>query len=295
MTIRKKIGSILLLFVTGLLTLSLLSIALFLTYKLIRDSTPFTFWQPAVIKSASAAPTDVMTNNIVVDHGNNKYKNEKQVSQSNVSATVEFKDKVKAELLAELRGDLKNENQPDKKEDKTHESVANAMTAIGTAVAVIALILTIGTYFFELKQREISRLVHEEELRAKEHRDYKLLISELAKAKIFAMRYVFETTEIPDTRMAITSEICFYMELLLSGKSETRYQAFDKLIDYLYTEEGYLSNSLIGIRDFMQSCCRYHENHPDNNTSALHVHNIANGAWTNIFDAVQIKAYKENA
>lgn len=140
------------------------------------------------------------------------------------------------------------------KEDNTKDAVANAMTAIGTAVAVIALLLAVGTSWFAAKQKTLDELIDRQRLIFDEQQLRFDLVAALAKAKLAVQSWV-STASDSNAKIVHLLEITSALELLMADDPTVRLQGFGLLVKYPWTG---FEPELEPIKDYTEACQLFH-------------------------------------
>lgn len=145
------------------------------------------------------------------------------------------------------------------------DAIANTMTAVATAVGVIALILAIGTSWFATKQKELGDLITRQ---SKEFEDKERVLDEiialqarrthlavlLSQAKRAAYVWVSANSE-SDAKAMMAAEIAANLEFLLSEDVGIRKLAFDRLTTYPWADD---EPNLAPVRQYTEACHLFH-------------------------------------
>lgn len=159
------------------------------------------------------------------------------------------------------------------KDDNTKDAVANAMTAIGTAVAVIALLMAVGTSWFAAKQKELDSQIQIMRTVLQDHQHRLDLVASLSRAKLAVQCWVSTASE-SDAKILYQLEIIPALELLLADDVNVRRQGFGLLINYPWTGG---EPELESVKDFTEACQIFHGR--DNPRTAM----LRPNQWCRIF------------
>ncbi len=140
------------------------------------------------------------------------------------------------------------------KEDNTKDAVANAMTAIGTAVAVIALLLAVGTSWFAAKQKTLDELIDRQRLIFDEQQLRLDLVAALVTAKLAVQSWVVNESG-SQTSIYRALEINSALELLMADDASVRQHGFGLLVNYPWTG---LEPELESLKDYTEACQLFH-------------------------------------
>lgn len=271
------------------LTLLLFCITVILVFRLIGDVFTVVVASPDSVKST--VPDVVSTES-------NSFSEKKKVldAKSSPKTTSKLLSQ-KEEIIKELKLEIEqNKNLINKSDDNTKDTVSNAMTAIGTAVAVLVLVLSMGTFYVETKQHQLKNLFDEEKERANQHLLYQNLQTKLAKAKLQTVIWVAANSK-SETTTILALEIGFYLELLMSHDYKIRFFAFERLLDF-FSRIKIMTPALIEIRDFTQECRRYHQAIMNTRTFENCLPSeeyVLPGAWCEIFNSNEVAAYRKKS
>jgi pimeloyl-ACP methyl ester carboxylesterase len=175
------------------------------------------------------------------------------------------------------------------RDDGTSNSVANAMTAVGTAVAAVTLILSVGTTWFALKLKEVDGLTAGlrkkdetygralEAIRAE--RDERERVGDLLESARIALRHWVDQRSAVSQRHSHYSNLAAHLGMLQSKSEERRLNAFAELIKYLPARSGTL---LQPVEQYSFACHVLHGG--EDNT---------HGLWCRVFSEVERAAYVE--
>jgi hypothetical protein len=174
------------------------------------------------------------------------------------------------------------------KEDNTKDAVANAMTAIGTAVGVITLLLTLGTYYINKRQEELSVLVEAERLRAESHEQQQKLGLLHSQALQELLPWLQSLTASPETVIRDAMLIGWHLNLLQSTSSDVRKKAFDSLTAskfMLPRPQDPFPPELKQLRTYTEKCHRFHALRERQDEEA-------SGMWCLLFDNAERRLFK---
>jgi hypothetical protein len=173
-----------------------------------------------------------------------------------------------------------------------NEAATNAMTAVGTAVAAVTLILSVGTSWFALRLKDLdaakvnldmltSRLNAMVKLEAMVERATQLAAANqlLINARVSLQKWIGENSSLLETRNSLGLELPVRLQSLMSDSVEQRAEAFERLTEVLPDEPG---NVLSSVDEYVKFC---HKLHGGN----AHTH----GVWCDIFSAVERLAFAE--
>lgn len=145
------------------------------------------------------------------------------------------------------------------------DAIANAMTAIGTAVGVLALILAVGTSWFAAKQKELSDLIARQDkefgekqhvldeiVAAQERREQLAVLLSQAKRAVYA--WVNETSN-NEAKPMMAAEIAANLEFVMSDDPSIRKLSFARLTEYPWADDEAV---LIPARQYTEACHLFH-------------------------------------
>ncbi len=214
------------------------------------------------------------------------------VSKGMTTPTPKEQDRVAAASRTELGA----------KDDNTKDAVANSMTAVGTAVAAITLVLSLGTLWFSARQRELQELIGQQrkalsdsEARIRQsdaalnrlvsRAEARLsILNQLVVAKRGIIDWVFGNSDVLD-KGSIALEYCLWLEALMSECSSLRRDAFQKLTADLPLSA---TPELRSVEEYGDACHAFHcgENHPSPSTT--------HGMWCRLFSETERSAFVES-
>ena len=183
-----------------------------------------------------------------------------------------------------------------------NDSIVNAMTATGTAVAVLALILSLGTTWFAGKQKEldehlkaVSDALAKVELRERVEAQRTEVLERLPAARMEAFKWVARPE---NAEAGIQDYLHMFnntLEQLTSGERRVRFLAFTTLIEFIDVEDT-PPTELPLLREYAAACeelawARAELQGLLVNTRAMKEF-ASKGIWCNFFDVGELDRWK---
>jgi hypothetical protein len=181
-----------------------------------------------------------------------------------------------------------------KTDEGASASVANAMTAVGTAVAAVTLILSVGTTWFALKLKDVEQATLKLENADKA---YEQRLAEMSGAMAttykeqarreqarqmlidarFALRQWIDKNGAAMTRYSVLADLSAHLEMLMSQSTDQRQRSFCELTKFLPDTPGSL---LAPVDSYTKHCHALH-----GGSDRVH------GLWCDIFNPIERAAY----
>lgn len=188
-------------------------------------------------------------------------------------------------------------------DDANKDAIANAMTAVGTSVAIMSLLLALGTSWFvrELRKLEVAKAdfnklredAHSFNASQKEKQITQAkLHRQLLEAKGAAVHWAFEVTPNKKNAAGLSAQLGIWLELLLIDDLAVRKEAFQKLVaqsrpsQAVEWPKGDAQYEPLLI--YTEACHVYHAQHEKgvaNEGDALNLY----GLWCRIFNRFEIQ------
>ncbi len=173
-------------------------------------------------------------------------------------------------------------------------TVGNAMTAIGTAVAAVALILSVGTTWFALRLKEMENMTlkleeadaeYERRLaklseaieRSEQDRADREEIRQLLLDALFALRKWVDRNGAAVTRYSVLADLGAHLEMLMSQSADQRQRSYAELTKFLPRAS---TPELAPIDAYAKRCHRLH-----GGTESTH------GLWCDLFSGIEREAF----
>jgi hypothetical protein len=142
-----------------------------------------------------------------------------------------------------------------------NDLVTNAMTAIGTAVAAVTLLLSFGSTWFAEKLNEVDKLaVRLEALRAEheqsdqQRRECDRVREHLVAAEIALRRWI-DSSATAATRYSLLADLQAHLAALMSAELEERFVSYNELIKFLPLSS---EPDLGPMQRYAEACHRLH-------------------------------------
>lgn len=148
-------------------------------------------------------------------------------------------------------------------EDKTTDIVSNAMAAVGTSVAALTLIFSLGIPFFlnmlekvKTSEKQSKNILNEINKELTKNKKLINLQNKLVIVKNKLLDWAIESSD-ANSGISFAQRIGFYLEFLQSEDDDVRFNAFEELIDLPLLVNSELDNDKLFIKDLIdyQNAC----------------------------------------
>lgn len=186
------------------------------------------------------------------------------------------------------------------------DAVANAMTAIGTAVAVVALVLSVGTSWFAEQLRRVENV--ERTMRRRDTRREAAWKAE----RLLAQREREVGEALPAAKAALwdwfgrrgakdpaqmAQEYSLWLDTLAASDSDLRFKAFHQLLPVLWSRsrirDGKLDPTLRAIEDLCQRCHDLALVRLRGRDGVDLLKEVEQGLWCKVFDPIEQARYRK--
>jgi hypothetical protein len=176
---------------------------------------------------------------------------------------------------------------PPKSDEGDSSAVANAMTAVGTAIAAVTLIISVGSTWFAMKLKEVESVTanltraqtqYVEQLAslAAEKQNYMEAQQRFIAAKL-ALRKWVDQHAVGPARYSLLTVLTANLEVLMLASPQERHHSFGELVKNLPDRAG---RALLEVESYANFC---HQLHGGSKQTY--------GLWCAIFDPVERAAY----